>query len=138
VTKAQSDHLKKGFLEAFRRTGNVSLACAATGLTRRRTVYEWQERDDEFAGLYRQAEIEATELLEAEAHRRAVFGVQKTKGVYFQGTLIDTFTEQEYSDTLLIFLLKARAPEKYRERYDVTSGGETLIKAYVGVELERV
>ncbi len=117
-TIRQTAHRKKAFLEAFRRTGNVSQSAAAAGMERR-TAYEWQEHDDVFALDYRQAEIEATELLEAEAHRRAVFGVTKYKGVYYKGNLIEVVEEREYSDTLLIFLLKARAPEKYRERLDI-------------------
>lgn len=122
----------------FRRTGNVSQACAASGIKRRGTVYEWQEHDAAFALEYRQAEIEATESLESEAHRRAMFGVPKYKGVYYKGELLEVVEEREYSDTLLIFLLKARAPEKYRERFDVTTAGEPLVKAYVGIDLARV
>lgn len=30
---------------------------------------------------------------------------------------------QRYSDTLLIFLLKAAKPEKYRDRYDIRHSG---------------
>jgi hypothetical protein len=34
--------------------------------------------------------------------------------------------EQEVSDTLLIFMLKARRPEKYRDRYDMTNSDGSL------------
>lgn len=107
ATQGQSVRLKKGFLDAFRLTGNVTQACSASGVGRS-TVYRWQEHDEQFALSFRQAELESTELLEAEAQRRAVSG----------------------SDTLLIFLLKARAPEKYRERHDITSGGQPLQTAH--------
>jgi hypothetical protein len=37
---------------------------------------------------------------------------------------------REYSDTLLIFLLKGLRPAKYRERYDVAvEAGESLVQA---------
>lgn len=137
ATNAQTAHLKKAFLEAFRRTGNVSQSAAAAGAPRR-TVYAWQEQDDAFAAAYRDAEIEATETLEAEAHRRAVFGTSKFKGVYYEGSLLEVIEERTYSDTLLIFLLKARAPEKYRDRVDVTSSDKSLLKEYEGVDLSRV
>jgi hypothetical protein len=106
VTTEQAVHLKKAFLEHFRAHGNVSWACRAVGITRRPTVYEWQEHDDEFAAAFREAEIEATETLEQEAYRRA-----------FQG-----------SDTLLIFLLKARAPTKYRDNARIEHAGAVRVQ----------
>jgi hypothetical protein len=36
--------------------------------------------------------------------------------VFYQG--IQTATVRKYSDTLLIFLLKGRKPERYRERVE--------------------
>jgi hypothetical protein len=40
-----------------------------------------------------------------------------TLGPLFPSTLGPLFPVREYSDTLLIFLLKAACPEKYRDRY---------------------
>lgn len=111
MTERQSRQLKKVFLEKFRSHGNVTWAARDTGI-HRTLVYDWQEKDDEFAHAFRAAEIEATETMEQEAYRRAVHGTEKP--VYQSGALVGTV--QEYSDTLLIFMLKARAPEKYRER----------------------
>lgn len=126
-TTAQSAHLKKAFLEDFRRRGNVSAACETVGVPRR-TLYRWREGDAAFAAAFAEAEVEATECLEEEARRRAVEGVTNEKGIFHHGKLIGTHVETNYSDTLLIFLLKARAPEKYRERVDVKHGGS------IGVE----
>lgn len=137
MTTEQSEHLKKAFLDIFRRTGNISQSCAAAGIGSRTTIYNWQEHDEAFALEYKHAEIEATELLEVEAHRRAVFGVQKDKPIFHQGEMVGLVQEREYSDTLLIFLLKARAPHKYRERVDVTTDGQPLIKYLAGVDPER-
>lgn len=138
MTRRQTRHLKKAFLDAFRQHGNITRACQQSGVPHRTEVYRWQEHDEEFSQEFKQAEIEATEHLEAEAHRRAVEGVTKEKGIYHNGRLIDTYIEIDYSDTLLIFLLKARAPEKYRDRHDITSGGKPLAAhADLDADIER-
>lgn len=122
-TVRQSQRLKKRFLEHFRVYGNVTQAARHARIDRS-SVYRWQEGDDAFAAAYREAEIEATEHLEVEARRRAVEGTERLK--FDRGHAVldpDTgapYREREYSDTLLIFLLKARNPDKYRERVDVT------------------
>jgi hypothetical protein len=120
MTTAQSERLKKRFLASFRMTGNITESCEAVGIGSRTTIYNWQEHDDVFAAGFREAEIQATERLESEARSRAMDGTEKP--IYQGGVLVGTVVEK--SDTLLIFLLKARAPEKYRERYDVKHGGK--------------
>ena len=52
------------------------------------------------------------DAFQEEAHRRAVQGIEKP--VYQGGRLVGTV--REYSDTLLIFLLKGLRPERYKER----------------------
>lgn len=136
VTERQSRQLKAAFLEQFRLCGNISQSCRAVGLTNRTEVYKWQERDDDFAGAYRQAELEAVELLEQEARRRAVEGTTRESGVYHQGQLVATEVETRYSDTLLIFLLKGLKPEKYRERLDLNVN--QVVKAYAGFDPSEV
>lgn len=135
MTRQQSLRLKKRFLEHFAEYGNVTAAAKAAGIERN-TVYVWQERDDAFVAAFREAEIKATDVLESEARRRAVEGVVTETPIYIKGELVNTIVETKYSDTLLIFLLKARAPEKYRERFDVTSGGQPIVKAYAAEDLE--
>ena len=137
MTRRQSGRQQTRFLATFRKTGNVTQACGQTK-TQRSTVYKWQEHDDAFAAAYRQAELEATELLEAEAHRRAVDGTRRLKFGKDGDALTDPetgelYVELQYSDALLMFLLKARAPEKYRERLDVTRVSEPVPKVYAGV-----
>lgn len=133
MTPRQSGHQKKAFIEHFRSHGNISKTCRAIRLNRS-TVYEWQETDEQFLHDFRQAEIEATETMEAEAHRRAVEGTEKP--VFHQGAVCGTVTE--YSDTLLIFMLKARAPDKYRERKDVTHSGEISLNLSAARQVLRV
>lgn len=140
-TLHQRQHLKKTFLAHFAESGNVSAACRQTGIERS-TVWRWQESDDTFAAAYREANVKATEHLESIALQRAE-GFTKTKRVLEllrdklgravldqdgqpKYVVTEETTSTEASDTLLIFLLKARAPEKYRERSDVTTGGQPL------------
>lgn len=78
--------------------------------------YRWLESDDTFAQLYKQAMAQVTQVLEDEAIKRATEGVRK--GIYFQGGRVAV--ERVYSDGLMMFLLRGAAPEKYRERQDVT------------------
>lgn len=105
---------KKRLLEIYAKTGIVSHSCKLAGVGRK-TFYEWVEKDPDFAEQAKDAEKAATELLEKEALRRAVEGVEHKKGVYHAGKKIGTEKVREYSDTLLIFLLKARDPKRYRE-----------------------
>lgn len=103
---------KKGrFLRLLAETGNVTLAAEAAGVARQ-TPYKWRDKDSKFAEAWAAAEEEAADRLEAEARRRAVEGVEKP--VYQGGHMVGTI--REYSDTLLIFLLKGARPEKYKDR----------------------
>lgn len=134
MTPRQAGHLKSEFLSEFARTGNISVACQRTG-TARATAYAWRAQDADFAAAWLEAELQATEVLEEEARRRASDGLIRKK--FDKGKPIidletgEQYVEREYSDTLLIFLLKARNPEKYRERTDVrgslaVTGGVTI------------
>jgi hypothetical protein len=57
-----------------------------------------------------------TAALEDEALRRAYHGVEEP--VFYEGVQCGSVTR--YSDKLLMFLLKARHPAKYRERQGVS------------------
>lgn len=103
------------FLAVLRETGgNVSRACNAISLTRTR-VYEWRTADPLFAAAWDEAVELGTDELEEEARRRAFSGVDEP--VFYQGE--ECGAVRRYSDTLLIFLLKGRRPDKYRERVTI-------------------
>ncbi len=106
---------KRAFLAAFRETGNVRLACKAANVGRS-SHYRWFEKDPEYRAAFEQAKENATDVLEAEAHRRAVEGWEEPVG-WYKGQAGGTV--RKYSDVLLIFLLKGLRPERYRERLDV-------------------
>lgn len=98
------------FLAALKRSPNVSAAAKAAGIARQ-YVYEVRAGDPDFAKAWEDALGHAIDGAEGELYRRAVKGTRKP--VYYQDRKIDEL--REYSDTLLIFLLKAHKPEKYRE-----------------------
>jgi hypothetical protein len=95
----------------------------------------WRREDEAFAEQFAEARADAADNLEREAMRRAVQGVERP--VIYRGEVASAWVDgegnyvpkgspqaaqlvplaiREYSDTLLIFLLKAARPEKYRER----------------------
>ncbi|HWQ34318.1 MAG TPA: terminase [Blastocatellia bacterium] len=105
---------KERFLKKLRLTGgNVSRAARAARVSRS-TVYFWRDEDSDFAKAWDDAIEEGLDDLEQEARRRAFKG---TKKPVYQGGRLAGYV-QEYSDTLLIFLLKGGRPKKYRERFE--------------------
>lgn len=109
---------RSNFLKAFEKTGVVSYACKAAKVSRQ-TVYQERQRNEEFALAWADIELRTTEAMEREAIRRAAEGVDKP---VFQGGK-EVGTVREFSDTLLIFMLKARRPDVYRDRVDVNHSG---------------
>ena len=109
------------FLALFARSGNVSDAARRAKATRG-AVYERLKADAEFALAFEDAREAASDLLELEATRRAVRGVRKA--VWYKGVKVGE--ELTYSDGLLIELLRANRPEKFRQRSEtVHKGGVT-------------
>lgn len=102
---------RDAFLLALEDSANVSKACKKAKLPRR-TAYEWRDDDKEFRAEWDAALDRATDALEDEAIRRATEGTLKP--VFYKGTKCGTI--REYSDTLLMFMLKARRPEKFKDR----------------------
>jgi len=107
---------KAAFLAAYRENGNIRLACEA-GQIGRSSHYRWMERYPDYVKEFEQAKADAVDVLEAEARRRAVDGWKEPVG-WYRGQAGGTV--RRYSDTLLIFLLKGAAPQKYRERMEVS------------------
>lgn len=97
------------FCAALAETGQVSKACAAVDISRQ-TAYGWREDLPEFAEAWDRALKISTTVLEDEAVRRGHDGWDEP--VWHQG--VQCGTVRKYSDTMLIFTLKARDP-KYRD-----------------------
>ena len=116
------------FLEALAEIGRADLAAEKIGI-QRETVYKWRRRDPEFVKRMDAARREASLILEDEAKRRAVDGVEEP--VFYLGQECGAI--RRYSDTLLIFLLKCNNPEKFRDivhnEHTGKDGGAIELKA---------
>jgi hypothetical protein len=104
---------KERFLKAFRLTGNVRQAALAAGVERCQPYHVF-DKDPEFKAAFEEAREHAADRLEQEAFRRAHDGLRKPIAVNGK-----THWVREYSDTLLIFLLKASRPHKYRDNHQI-------------------
>ena len=117
------------FLSALRETCNVTEACRLSAVPRQ-SIYDWRHEDESFAADWKQTLEEASDLLEDEAIRRAKDGVRKP---VFQGGKRVGYV-QEYSDTLLIFLLKGTKPAKYGDRQQIEHSGRLTLEELVSGE----
>ena len=105
------------FLETLAATGNVPVAIDASGVSRHRLLV-LRKDDPEFAQLWDEAAEAGLDLLEGEAMRRVLEGIEEP--VYYHGKCIGKV--RRYSDSLLIFLLKNLRPEKYGDKVKVDTG----------------
>lgn len=125
------DKKRQKFIEELRTGLSVSASAANAGVSRS-AMYEQRKTDEPFAQAWDDAIEEGTDALEDEAIRRGKEGTEKP--VFHQGKEVGTI--REYSDTLLIFMLKGRRPGKFRERYNavsLTDGGlSALLSAIDG------
>jgi hypothetical protein len=121
---------KDRFLLRFRQThGDITRACRYSGIARS-TYYNWLKGED-FAQRFNNAREEIVDALEAEAWRRGVAGVRKP--LFYKGKTIKNdngkdIVIREYSDQLLLALLRANAPEKYREKTETLQTGEVILR----------
>jgi len=99
---------REQFLEQLRTHSNVTKACEEIGFSKV-SLYALKKRDAEFSKEWDLAIKEGVTCLEDEAKRRAT-GYEEE--VYFKGEYRGTV--KKYSDILLITLLNAHWPEKYR------------------------
>ena len=108
---------RERFLQAvIDNVGNITAACVSAGFSKR-AAYEWREVDAEFKQAWDDAVELTTEALEQEVYRRARNGCEEP--VFYQGKMCGTILR--YSDTLAMFILKARKPAKYREKHEVSN-----------------
>jgi hypothetical protein len=132
---------RPAFLHHLGAWGNVSRAAKKAKIARK-TAYAAREKDPQFKSEWDDALKTACDGMEEEARRRAVEGSKKP--IYFNGKVVGH--ARDYSDVLLIFLLKAHHPEKYRENMrnenwniDPKDWTDAQIEAYrAGVPLARV
>jgi hypothetical protein len=107
----------RAFLAAYEQTGRVAEAAAIAGITRM-MHYRKLETDPAYRQAFEAAEERAAQTLEDEAVRRAVEGVRHP--VTYKGKPVKLgrriLYQIQYSDTLLIALLKRFRPALYRDQ----------------------
>ncbi len=106
-----TDENKEIVLAMLSNGATYAAAAAAIG-AHRRTIMKWSENDEEFAQRWSDAVEEGIDRLEQEAIRRARDGVKRPCLLHGAGRRL----VQEYSDSLLKFLLEAKRPAVYRAR----------------------
>jgi hypothetical protein len=107
---------KTMFLGELKRHGFVMRACQAVKIDRA-TVYRWLATDAKFAERFREIEDSITEICESAAMERGIQGVKRPvlhNGKQVRDAQGNPLFEVDYSDGLLISLLKARSP-KYKD-----------------------
>lgn len=128
--------LKKRFLEGYLETSTVKGGALVAGVNRC-TVYKWLKTCTVFAAEFESVKEDVVDDLEQEARRRAYEGIDKP--IYHQGIRVDVI--KEYSDVLLIFLLKGNRPDKYRDKtqHELTGlgGGPIITNITVASEQDK-
>jgi len=99
------------FLDALSQSANVTRSAKRAGIARC-VAYQWRDADEEFRKAWDAALELGIDALEDEATRRAAEGV--VKPVFYQG--VKCGSVREYSDTLMMFMLKARRPDRFKDR----------------------
>lgn len=102
------------FLRFLEDTASITKAAAFAGVDRR-TVYTLKDQNKEFAAHLKDSLDVGLDKLEDEARRRAYDGIDEP--VFYKGKQVSTI--KRYDSILLMFLLKAHRPEKYRESHEI-------------------
>lgn len=117
---------KAKFLERLAETANVTRSARAAKVERV-TVYRHRRKDPEFLKAWDEALELGNDALEDEAIRRGKDGWLEP--LVSAGKVVGTV--RKYSDGLLNTMLKARRPEKFRERTDTTMSG-SMTHTHIG------
>ncbi|MBT3932496.1 MAG: hypothetical protein HOL07_11125 [Rhodospirillaceae bacterium] len=105
---------RETFVRVLAETARVSDAAAESGVPLMRW-YWLRDTDPVFAEAWHAAQEAGNDTVEDEAVRRAVAG--HAEPVFYQGKQVGSV--RKYSDSLLMFVLKARRPQRFRDRGDI-------------------
>lgn len=138
LTPQERAEAQSRFLEAYKQSGNVRYSCEMAGISRE-TFYQWKKRNKTFEQTLNDAEPEVDDVVEWAAFEEGVIGIEEPvvsmgKPVYDSVPMLDEegnpcidskgrpmmqqgkmLTIRRRNPTVLITLLKARMPQKYRE-----------------------
>ncbi len=126
-----SDRRKRQFIKTLAECGVVSRAAAAAGWPAS-AAYSLRQSNEEFKTMWDNAMEFSTDSLELEARRRGQLGVRKP--VYQQGRLVGH--TQEYSDPLLILLLKAHRRDKFGDKQQIDADVKGGVLVVPGIASE--
>jgi hypothetical protein len=134
------------FLMVYRECGNVKYSCEMAGISRE-TFYQWKRQYKTFQKLLEEVEPDVDDTVEYAAYEEGVLGViepvvsmgqpvyeyvpdldeegnpqydSKGKPLMKRGKML---TVRKRNATVLITLLKARLPHKYREKQQIEHSG---------------
>ena len=108
------------FLSHLAATADVTASARAAGYSRR-SVYEWKEKDEAWHGSWEEAWRMGVDALEEEALRRGVGGVLEP--VWHKGEIVGH--RRKYSDNLLMFMLKGRRPNTFRDNASIEHSAQS-------------
>lgn len=114
VVDADIAKRKQKFLDAYRKDGTVSGACRIARVGRA-THYKWLKMDPEYAKGFAEAHEDAVDTAESELRRRGIHGTPEP--VYYKGEVVGSI--QRYSDPCLIFYLKGRRSDVFKDRSEI-------------------
>ncbi len=117
---------REAFLAALASGWSVSKAALVADVARA-SIYRHRAADPTFAAAWDEALETGSDAIEDEARRRAVDGVSRP--VFYKGKVCGTV--QECSDSLLLAILRARRPEKYRDNSKIEHRLSDTLEALV-------
>lgn len=156
LTPKQRKAKQQKFLKAYAEHGIIKYACQVAGINRS-TYYSWRDTDEWFKAQLPEAKDEACDTLEYAAYTQSVEGVEEP--ALSMGRLVYEEDEpvldeagnpildkkgnpvtrrgkqvmiKKYSPQLLITLLKANMPEKYKDKQQLDVNGSLVIKTEWG------
>jgi hypothetical protein len=112
------------FLAAYTRCARINLAAEKARIAKQ-SHYNWLEESEEYRQAFRRMQAMIGDLAEDACVERAIFGVERP--VLYQGEHVHLngkpLYEREYSDPLLLALLRRLKPQEYREHTAVEISG---------------
>ena len=115
---ALTERLQAEFLAAYQGVGTIEGACRVAEVGRR-THYDWIDRDPAYAARFEETHEAAVDDAEAELRRRGIHGYDEP--IVYKGEVVGTV--KKYSDACLIFYLKGRRGDVFRERTELSGPG---------------
>lgn len=139
--KYRNEKGKRAFIGAYIETCSITKACEAVGIARS-VHYTWLAEDPLYRDDFFASKPQVAERLEDEAVRRGFEGIPKPITVAGEREVI-----MEYDSSLLRDLLRAHAPNRFRDRqsveinwgtFDATKLTEAQLMSLLAAAEERV